>query len=240
MTKFDIYIKDNPIKEELDEILEWLRVEKEINGEGFYCNKDIINEAFLNHELIVLKCENESVGLAVWTKDDVHVDLDIFVIKPDCRGQGYGEFFYNAISKYFSDIGYFAIMLFCAPVSSERFWKRMGLVKFPECNLSYHELTYYDVLVETASTLFIEEADKIELWDIDHNYIVTELPKWTWYVEIEDDKFVYPIVHPCNCNWRIRWSNKGHILKECKVKYITENCMEYYYSPFLVLDETKS
>ena len=77
--------------------------------------------------------------------------------------QCYGSFFYKAISEYFRNEGFKAVKLFCEPRSSERFWRKMGLRKFPDCGQTEHELTYYWILVDTASITYISNADKIEL-----------------------------------------------------------------------------
>ena len=112
----------------------------------------------------------------------------------------------------------------------------MGLIKFPDCGYKEQELTYYGFLVDVASTAYIKNADKIELWDVEPHEIDGKQPKWTWYIEFETDKLLYPIVHPCNCNWNLRWSRNNVVLKEEKVKYFTDKNYEVYRSKFLYIE----
>ena len=232
-----IVIKPEP--SDINEILVWLKKEKEsnINQYGFYNNKDIIINSFETGKAIVFKHRNKNIGLIIWGEsDDILINIDIFVIHPYYRGKGYGELYYKAVSDYFRGKGFKAVKLFCEPKTSERFWKRMGLIKFPDCGYTKHELTYYGILIDVASTAYIKNADKIELWDDEPYEVDGKQPKWTWYIEFEADKLLYPIVHPCNCNWNLRWSRNNVVLKEEKVKYFTDKAFEVYRSEFLCIE----
>lgn len=113
----------------------------------------------------------------------------------------------------------------------------MGLVKFSNCELAEHELTYYGILVDVGSIEYICKADKIELWNVEtHDAGKTE-PKWIWYVEIQNTVLLYPVIHPCN--WNIRWSRNGVTLKEGKVKCFGEEAYKCYCSQFLCIDKLK-
>lgn len=113
----------------------------------------------------------------------------------------------------------------------------MGLVRFPDCGQTEHELTYYGVLEDTASTSYLSHADKIELWDVEPYEAGETNPKWIWYIEIQDDRLLYPIIQPCNCNWNLRWSRNGTVIKEAKVKYFTDEDYELYCDQFLYIEE---
>lgn len=228
----DLVVK--PEEKDIEEVLEWLKDEFLSSGNGFYNNKNIILDSFSKGETLVLKEESKSIGLAILSRNDNHVDLDIFVIKLNYRNQGYGKIFYNKISIFLVKNGFLTIKLFCAPATSERFWRKMGLTKLPIDILCSHKLTYYDIIGKTASTLYIKGADKIELWNIDYYKSISNEPMWVWYVDPTENEFQYPIIHPCDCNWKIRISRNGKTLKENKVKYITDEFNEFYNSPFLV------
>lgn len=236
MRKSEISLKIEPDINDFEEIYRWLKEEYDDRGEGFYSNIEFIKEAYHMGDLIVFKCGRKSIGFVIWSKDTIYVNIDIFVINPHYRGQGYGSIFYDAILEYFINGEFLAMKLFCAPPSSEHFWRKMGLKRLPKCELGEHELTYYEILVETASDSYIKNADKIELWDVDFYNAEGIAPKWVWYVELEKGDLVYPIIHPCNCNWKLRWSRKGQVIKEEKVKYFTDECQELFYSPFLCIN----
>ncbi|MFV0467218.1 MAG: GNAT family N-acetyltransferase [Lachnospiraceae bacterium] len=226
-----------PKNQDIDEILIWLKSERDSNVAGFYHNRNVIYESFESGNAIVFKHEEKNIGMVIWHEDEIRVDIDIFVIHPYYQGQGYGRLFYKAISEYFSTKGFKAVKLFCEPRSSERFWRKMGLSKFPDCGLTEHELTYYGILVDTASKTYIKNADKIELWDVEPYEAEGKEPKWTWYIETQNEVLLYPIIQPCNCNWNLRWSRNGQVITEEKVKYFTDEDYEVYCSRFLYIDK---
>lgn len=235
-------IETTPEQSDINDILSWLKKEKESNkyGEGFYNNKDIIIKSFKMEKTITLKYKNENIGLITWWDDDILINIDIFVIHPDYRRMGFGEYFYRTVSDYFKTKGFKAIKLFCEPKSSEKFWKKMGLVKLPNCGYTEHELTYYDVLVEVASTTDISNSEKIELWDVEPYHATEKSPQWTWFIEIREDKLKFPIIHPCNCNWNLCWSRNGVVIRKEKVKYFTNKDYELYRSNFLYIEDLKN
>ena len=208
----------------------------------YYDNQNIIKEAFRKGELIVFKQGKKNVGLVIWSRcDDLQANIDIFVIHPDYRNQGLGKFYYNEILDFFRSKGLKMIKLFCYPVTSEKFWKKIGLIKLPKCGRKEDRIYYYSILVDTASientkdTKDTKNTNKIELWDVESDEKNEKKPKWTWYVEIKDGKLKYPIIHPCDCNWNLCWSRNGTIIKQEKVKYFSEED-ELYYKPFLYID----
>ncbi|MBM7561512.1 GNAT family N-acetyltransferase [Fusibacter tunisiensis] len=231
------YIEAAPVEEDIEEILVWLKRECDINGVGFYNNKNIIVDSFHSGNAIVLKHRGENIGLVTWSRNEILVNIDIFVIDSSYRGKGYGNFFFQAISEYFRNKGFKAIKLFCEPKSSERFWIKMGFKKLPYTGRSEHELTYYGVLVNTASITSKCNTDKIELWDVEPYEVEKEGPKWTWYLEKQNEELLYPIIQPCDCNWNLRWSRNGQVIKEDKVKYFTDKDYELYSYPFLYINK---
>lgn len=234
------FIDTEPKKQDIEEILIWLKDEKNHSGASFYNNKNIIERKFENGNSIVFKQGEKNIGLAIWSSvDELRVNIDIFVIHPAYRGQGFGRFYYNEILKLFRSKGVKAIELFCSPSTSEPFWRNMGLIKFPECGQNEHKLTYYMILVDTASIENINMTDKIELWDVEPHEVNGKKPRWTWYIEMKDGVLAYPIIQPCNCNWNLRWSRNSKVLREGKVKYFTNEYSELYCYPFLYINELK-
>ena len=227
-----------PEEADINEVVGWLKKEmsNDIRGCGFYNNRNVIYEAYERGSAITFKYKGKNIGLLIYGFDnELIVDIDIFVIHPTYRGQGYGTTFYNLASQFFRENGYYVIRLFCSPKESETFWQRIGLKKLPECGIWQHDLTYYDVLVDTALKTSSVGMDKIELWDVEPFEAENVEPRWTWYVDSNDDRQSYPIIHPSNCNWKLRWSRNGIVLREDKIKYITENVNEIYISPFLYI-----
>lgn len=232
----DYKIEINPSKKDLNEIKNWLKEEYELNGEGFYCNWNIISNAQKTGTLIVFKIDNCCAGFVEWGKTyEFIIDINIFVIHPDYRGKGFGRIFYNLVRDHFKNDSTKVFKLFCEPTSSEEFWKKMNFYKLPKFGYSQHELTYFSILVDTASSDYIEGADIIELWDVEPVWVEDNEPKWIWYIENKNNELSLPIIHPCDCNWQIRWIRNGKVLKEEKVKYFTENNFEFYHDKFLII-----
>lgn len=243
MQNGEICIETIPRKQDIDDVLLWLKDERDSNGISFYNNRNVIENSFERGNSIVLKHGSKNVGIVIWHGYDecegMRVDIDIFVIHPHFRRQGYGGLYYKAVSDFFRSGGFQAVKLFCEPRTSESFWIKMGLVKFPSCELTEHELTYYGILVDVASIEYLRKADKIELWNVEPYDAEKIDPKWTWYVEIQNTVLLYPIIHPCNCNWNLRWSRNGVTLKEAKVKYFGDEDYKFYCSQFLCIDKLK-
>ena len=230
-------IDTNPTKKDLKEIIDWLKEEYELNNEGFYCNRNIISNAQKTGNLIAFKIDNRCVGFVVWSNlYEFVIDIDIFVIHPDYRGKGFGKIFYYFVREHFKNDSNKVFKLFCEPAKSEGFWKKMEFYKLPKLDRSQHELTYYSILVDTASNNYIEGADIIELWDVDPDWVEDNDPKWIWYIETKNNELMLPIIHPCDCNWQIKWSRNGKVLKKEKVKYLTRINYEFYFDRFLIID----
>ena len=240
MRTIENHIEMAPTLQDIKEILVWLKEERDrdARGHGFYNNKNIIMDSFRLENAIVFKHENKSIGLIVWNEsDDILVNIDIFVIHPSYRGKGFGELFYHDVCNYFVEKGFKAVKLFCEPKTSEKFWVKMGLLKLHDCGYTEHELTYYGVLIDVASTIYLDNAEKIELWDVEPYEAMEAEPRWTWYIENDEGRLLYPILHPCNCNWNLRWSRNGEVLKEGKIKYFTNKDFELFKSKFLYIEK---
>jgi GNAT superfamily N-acetyltransferase len=231
--KLDFQLNLSPTQPDLKEIEKWLIDEDKTFGEGFYCNWNIIEKAFRKNELITLNLDNLPIGFLVWSNREIYAEIDVLEIRPKHRNKGIGKYFFDQISGYFKEKGFLAIKLFCAPRESEKFWKKMDFIKFPDRGHSESDLTYYKPLIETLKTTEVCHSDnKIELWNVEPYQIKNHEPKWTWKIESEFS----PIIQPCNCNWNLKWTKNGKVIKEDKVKYFSNN-QRVEYSPFLLITE---
>lgn len=172
MEKDNKSIDIKPKKQDIKEILNWLKHEKEHMGESFYNNKSVIEKAFVDGECIVLKKGKQNIGLVIWIdKDKKQVEIDIFVIHPDYRRKGLGRFFYNEILNYFKSKGVKTVKLYCEPKNSKLFWEKMGFIKLPNCGRTENELTYYMILIDIVSMCDVKMIDKVELWNVEPDFI---------------------------------------------------------------------
>ncbi|MBJ2174183.1 GNAT family N-acetyltransferase [Aureibaculum sp. A20] len=226
----------SPTQPDLNEIEKWLIEEYKTFGDGFYCNWAIIEKAFRNKKFITLEHNNFPIGFLVWNKGEIYAEIDIMVIKPENRNSGIGKYFFNQIAGFFKEKGFLAIKLFCSPSESEKFWKKMDFIKFPDRGYSESELMYYKPLIEIQQTTKNNSDNKIELWNVESYQAKNHEPKWTWEVNSTLGKLLLPIIQPCNCNWNLRWTKNGKKIREDKVKYFSEN-NRIEFDPFLFITE---
>lgn len=232
----DFQLNLSPTQSDLKEIEKWLIEEDKTSGKGFYCNWTIIEKSFRNKEFITLNYNNFPIGFLVWSKGEIYAEIDIMEIKPENRNSGIGKYFFNQIADYFKEKGFLAIKLFCSPRESEKFWKKMDFIKFPDRGYSESDLTYYKPLIEIQQTTKNYSDNKIELWNVEPYQVKNYEPKWTWEIKANLNKLLLPIIQPCNCDWNLRWTKNGKIIKEDKIKYFSEN-NRIEYSPFLFITE---
>lgn len=230
----------NPKKDDIEEILNWLKSERDyINyGLGFYNNKNVIIDALNQNRVFTLKINDKNIGLVVWSDiEDEIVDIDIFTVHPNFRNQGVGRELYNSIYRYFEGLNYKVLKLYCEPKESESFWKKMGLEKISDDIRGIHELSYYKILVKTASTKPIINSEKIELWNVDFTEVEGKYPIKTWYVKSNEYHLTKPLIYPCNYDWYLRWTKNGEIIFENELICITDYDDKFYRRPFLIITD---
>jgi GNAT superfamily N-acetyltransferase len=222
-------------KSELNEIENWLKEELLTSKNGFYHNWTMITKSYSENRMAILKNKENVIGYTIWRIGDIHIEIDIFEIKPIFRKKGIGKYFINEISEYFKKKNFLALKLFCEPKESESFWKKMGFIKFPERGYSESELTFFKpLIIVNKSQTNVGENNKLELWNLEPYKVKDSKPKWIW--NIDESNFI-PILHPCNSNWNIRWTKNGKIIKDDKVKYFTHKNNQIEFSPFIYIEK---
>jgi GNAT superfamily N-acetyltransferase len=234
----EFQINTKPSIENLNEIKFWLSEEYEKTEQGFYCNWNVIEKGFKNNELIIFHNEISIIGFVIWASCEIYALIDILEINPNFRKRGFGKLFYEKIAEYYISKDLLAIKLFCSPIESEKFWKKMGFIKFPNRGYSESDLTYFKPLIEINFPLENGNFDnKLELWDLEPYQVENQKPKWTWKIEKENSEFSKPIIHPSNSNWNLRWTKNNKIIKEDKIKYFAKKNNPIDFSPFLYIKE---
>jgi len=232
----EFQINTFPTDFNLEEIKKWLIEEDEKSNEGFYCNWIVIEKAFKNKRLVTLDFKESPIGFLVWSRGEICVSIDILEIKPKYRKKGIGKVFVELILEHFKQKGFMVTKLYCSPRKSERFWKKIGFTKFPNRGCSESDLTYFKPLIKIQTISKKEHTENVvELWDVEPSLKNDYLPKWTWNIEIKNDKLVLPIIQPCNYNWNLRWTKDGKIVIEDKVKYFGTMKFRVEYDPFLYI-----
>ena len=209
-----------PCLKQLEETKLWLIEEYEKFNQGFYCNWNIIEDSFKQKQFFTFEVGGQIIGFISWNVYEYsysYVAIDILEIHPDFRKKGFGKILYQKAEEYFKQQNYIAIKLFCSPKKSEKFWRKMDFIKFPEIRYSIPELSYYKPLIETNQPVKKEANNKFELWDLDPYEVKDRKPKWTWEIK----KNQKPILLPYNANWNLRLTLNGELVKEDKIKYFS-------------------
>jgi GNAT superfamily N-acetyltransferase len=75
----------------LQEVLVWLKAEREETGDGFYCNRNVIAQSFAVGEGLCAFAEEGIVGFAVFQMFTDGGDVQIVEVKPSARRRGLGS-----------------------------------------------------------------------------------------------------------------------------------------------------
>ena len=125
-----IYFK--PIQQHIDEIKDWLMEEDKVSGTGFFCNWSSITESFSAGKLAVLVYKQKAIGFMSWFEWEKVARLQLAEIKPANRKQGFGRYLAEALFAKLLRKGFAVLDLHCQPAASEKVWKRLGFMRFPE------------------------------------------------------------------------------------------------------------
>lgn len=232
----NVIINYQPSKSELNKLERWLSKEYQIYGTGFYKNWEVIEDAFENKELVLLNRLDDVIGFVAWGKDNVFSEIKLMEIRKDCRGFGYGKYFYNGIEKLLSSRNMTVIKLHCNPRTSQHFWRKMNFKQFHKGKeYAISDLTFYKPLIEVKELAKNISKNRLELWDLNRPIVDGKPPKWIWNLD-EDEKLKKPILHPCSREWKIRLFKNGEKVREDTVQYLTKRGNELYFRDFLFID----
>ena len=236
----ELEINLTPSIKDLNVIEKWLKEEDKKHKFGFYCNWNIIEKSFKSNKLISFELNKNVIGFLIYSFGDIYIEIDILEVHHDYRRNGFGRILFEKIEDVFKKQQVLAIKLFCEPRDSEHFWRKMGFVKFPDRGYSESDLTFYKPIIEVKSSTEIPNSlNKLELWDVEPYQATNTSPRWSWDIELENDKLIKPILQPCNINWNLRWTKNGKTVKEDKVKYFSNSDNPIEFSPFMYVEQLR-
>lgn len=108
-------------REDADEILRWLKAEFEIDHEGFWSNRNLINRAVDDEELWVIRESDVAVAFQVGTYAP-----DILCVRQDRQGQGLGSTLFAATLARAEADDVVILDITCMPRESLSFWRKQG------------------------------------------------------------------------------------------------------------------
>lgn len=223
-----ISISFKPSKKIFKEIESWLVEEYNKTKQGFYCNWNLIEDAYRDKKFASISYNNQAIGFIVWQEFDFAVTIHICEIKPSERGKGYLRESFTEICDYFLNKNIVVLSLECMPATSEPIWRKLGFKDFPDMpkfglySRSENKKLYKGLI----SNIFENEvtpdnSEVIELWNLQPNENDKIEPIWKSQILFKENtnKLRNWIITPCKPDWRIRWRKGDIIYKDCKVKY---------------------
>ena len=233
-----LQITDSPTIEHVGEIKRWLEEENNLSKEGFYCNWELIKRAFENKRLIIITENGNAIGFLTFFINGFIAEIGIAEIKPDERTKGVGKELVKKSSDYFIENGALVAELFCSPEKSEKIWKKMGFINFPDGVIKDSRIYLYKILVPSLD--FSEDDSSkeiIELWNEDDHLAVKLAPKWRWEIKREksSNKLIYPLIHPASDEWPVCFREGTKIKEKRIMKNFNKGINEHGY--FLIINE---
>ncbi len=216
-------ISFRPNQKQLDIIESWLIEEYNKTNQGFYCNWNVILNAFESKEMSVLSLDKIPIGFAIWYfPSNYTARIDIIQIKSTFQKQGFGKFFIEQLFKFFLSHDILVVHLECAPDSSERYWRNIKFIDFPDNDRwQYGNKKLYRILVPHLKQIKSKKkTEQIELWDDEPYRTDNASPTWIWELKYikNTTKLIQPIICPCLSDWKIRWEQNESVIIEDKVK----------------------
>lgn len=104
---------------DLDYILGWLEEEYAKNGEGFWCNENVIRAIFTHRRLWVLRVDGLAIGFLAGP-------YAILCVKETEQGKGYGKALAQRMLSIAKRQKKRSLTIECSPERSLDFWRHMG------------------------------------------------------------------------------------------------------------------
>lgn len=229
MVAKDVYVSFLPSHGQISEIEKWLVEERNLAGEGFYCNWLDIIDSYKKGQVVIITYKESVIGFATWwISCELVGRFSIVEIHPKYRGKGYGRMLTQSVSDFFVSKNILVAVLQCNPPSSEHIWKRFGFVEHLTRSQPGDKIlkSLYKILtphVEPNTDLIGD--DTIELWCKDEYKVRDNIPPdFTWNISFKDgtNELTVPIIHPAYTDWKLRWKKNGVTINEGRIKEFKE------------------
>lgn len=119
----------NSTDADLAEVGRWLKAEYERDGEGFWCNRNILEDAHAKGRLLVLP--DEVTDLPIGFIANGEDGPDVLSVRTDRGGEGAGRRLAQHMVQLFTEQGEVRVIeLQCEPETSIPFWRKMGFTHY--------------------------------------------------------------------------------------------------------------
>ncbi|PHR85956.1 MAG: hypothetical protein COA80_20035 [Leeuwenhoekiella sp.] len=229
-----------PNRTNLIQLKTWLQQACNDGFSRFIQHWDIIEKAFKEEKLLVLKQDTTAIGFIVFEIENEIVTIDLAELMPHKRGQGLAKPFILDSLDYLRTQGALAVKLYCAPEESEGFWKKCGFKRFEFPNDDHIHM--FKLLTETLKTTTNPDSNKtdfIKLWDCESHLARRTEPKWTWELEYKENSqtLTKPIVIPAYSGWYLELITADNQIAHKKSKFPIQS---WNRPSFLVVKEIPS
>ena len=210
----------HPTSTHISQIENWLIEEDNTTKSGFYCNWSIISKAFKEGNIFVITENDYAIGFVVYALFESYAKIDIAEVMPSMRKKGIARKMIEESLAYFKKEGALVCQLFCSPVDSEPFWKKMNFINFPPFEYD-DRVNMFKPLIECNKPKNKAESNTtICLWDCEPYQASRVEAKWFWDLKFEKDNntLVSPIIFPVSKNWQVAITIEGKNVLTTKVK----------------------
>lgn len=216
---------NNPSPNHLEQIFEWLKIEFNDTGRGFWKHHSEIKRFYEERTLTIIELNEIVIGFAGYDKTGetyTFIKLALFVIRTDFRKKGLGRLFYGMLENYFFKINIIAVNLYCCPRESRYFWKKMGFEPYPSAyeicqSTEDNEFNYFKVLIQTEKNRNSRKGKILDYFPCDITFVKHYNLKPYYSFEISKKK--YPICFPAVYDCSLRLSENELVIEERIVKY---------------------
>jgi ribosomal protein S18 acetylase RimI-like enzyme len=111
-----------------------LKTEDVATGEGFYCNRNVVTQAFLEGSGICALIDGASVGFSVFQMYDDGGDIHIVEVHPGFRGRGIGGQLLEATVERLRKLGAQYVDVECTSRGGEALCRRHGFEDYVDPN----------------------------------------------------------------------------------------------------------
>lgn len=116
----------------LGEVLGWLQLEEQESGEGFFCNQNVIANAFASGSGICAVSESGVSGFAVIQVLGEGGDIHIIEVKPVARGRGLGARLLLAAIELLRELGAKFVDVECTSRAGEALCRKHGFEDYSD------------------------------------------------------------------------------------------------------------
>ena len=113
--------------DDLENIIKWLREEIEQNHAGFWDCRNVIEDAFRDRELYVIRHKNKAVAFQTGKYSS-----NLVCVKQDMQNKGFGKALFKQSLKWAIEDDVTYLKEECSPHTSLPFWEKMGFNRYDE------------------------------------------------------------------------------------------------------------